>query len=145
LDPPFVSVGAAANEDDPNDRVIFAYTEATPGLQLPTYPELLALQATSSTSPVFVDAVIRDEEILTQDFDAFLRRVLASFLLLQSSFCWGLATRALNEAKGMLEGPREVLAPVYEELRERYESAQERLRSYATTVDRATLAHRPLL
>ncbi|MCK9486017.1 MAG: acyl-CoA/acyl-ACP dehydrogenase [Dehalococcoidia bacterium] len=145
LQPPFVSIGAAANEDDPQDRVIFAFTEATPGLRLPAYPELLALQATSSTSPVFEDAVITDADILTRDFDRFVGRVLPTFLLLQSSFCWGLSTRALSEAGALLDGPREILAPAYEDLRARFESASGRLREYAGHPHREDLEHRPLL
>lgn len=145
LQAPFVSVAAAANEDDPSDRVVFAYTEGTPGLQLPGYPELLALQATSSTSPVFQGAVITDADILTRDFEPFVARVLATFLLLQSSFCWGLAVRALDEAGRSLEGPREVFAPTYEELRERLGSVEARLRAYASDPQRETIEHRALL
>lgn len=145
LQPPFVSIGAAANEDDPTDRVIFAFTEATPGLQLPAYPELLALQATSSTSPVFEDALVTEEDILTRDFERFVGRVLPTFLLLQSSFCWGLSTRALAEAGALLDGPREVLTPAYQGLRARFESAQERLREFSTHPHREDLDHRALL
>ncbi|MPZ98623.1 MAG: acyl-CoA dehydrogenase [Dehalococcoidia bacterium] len=144
LAPPFLSVAAAANEDDPSDRVVFAYTEATPGLQLPSYPELLALQATSSTSPVFADAVIGDEAILTWDFEPFIQRTLATFLLLQSSFCWGLAARSLSEV-GQLEGPRAVLAPAYDDLRRRFDAAEGTLRSLATQPDRTETEHRSLL
>jgi len=57
----------------------------------------------------------------------------------------GLSTRALNEAAALLDGPREVLKPAYDALRERYESAQSRLRSYATQGDRVTVEHRALL
>lgn len=145
LHPPFVSIAAAANEDDPEDRVVFAYTQDTPGLQLPPYPQVLALQATSSTSPLFQDSLIREEDILTRDFVPFVARVLATFLLLQSSFCWGLSARALSEAAGMLDGPREVLRPEYEALRERFESAESRLRSFGAHPRREDIPHRDLL
>lgn len=145
LQPPFVSIGAAANEDDPADRVVFAFTESTPGLRLPEYPELLALQATSSTSPVFEDAEVTEDDVLTRDFEPFVGRVLPTFLLLQSSFCWGLADRALSEAAALLDGPREVLAAAHGELRERFDSAEGRLRTSAGHPRREELDHRSLL
>lgn len=145
LQPPFVSVAAAANEDDPNDRVVFVYTEDTPGIQLPGYPELLALQATSSTSPVFQDAIVSEDDVLTRDFEPFVARILATFLTLQSSFCWGLSVRALDEAGKSLDGPREVFAPTYEDLRERLGSVEARLRAYAADERRDEIEHRALL
>lgn len=145
LQTPFVSVAAAANEDDPTDRVVFAYSESTPGVQLAGYPELLALQATSSTSPLFVDAVIGEDDLLTRDFEGFASRVLATFLVLQSSFCWGLTVRAQAEASALLEGPREVLRPAYDELHRRLESAERRLRAYASHGRREEIAHTDLL
>lgn len=145
LQPPFVSIASAANQDDPSDRIIFAYTEDTPGLQLPAYPELLALQATSSTSPLFVDAVVTEDDILTHDFEPFVGRVLATFLILQSSFCWGLATRALSEASAALDGPREILRPAYDDLHARLESVEQRIRAYAAHPHREEIAHRDLL
>ncbi len=145
LQAPFVSVAAAVNEDDPSDRVIFAYTQDTPGVNLPSYPELLALQATSSTSPVFQDALVRDEDVLTRDFDPFVRRILATFLLLQSSFCWGLSTRAQAEAAPLLDGQREVLEPAFRALRERLEDFEARLRSFALHERREEIPHRDLL
>lgn len=145
LQPPFVSVAAAANEDDPSDRVVFAYTEATPGLELGKYPELLALQATSSTSPLFKDAIVTSDDILTYDFEPFVARVLATFLLLQSSFCWGLSVRALDEAGQQLDGPKEVFAPTYQDLRERLGSVEARLRAYSAHPHREEVEHRALL
>lgn len=145
LQPPFVSIAAAANVDDPNDRVVFAFHEDTPGLTLPAYPEILALQATNSTSPLFEDALVLEDEVLTRDFDRFVARILPTFLLLQSSFCWGLSARALAEAEAQLQGPREVLRGPYDELRQRFDSAQDRLRSFATHPHREELAHRDLL
>ncbi len=145
LQAPFVSIAAAVNEDDPTDRIVFAYTEATPGLELGTYPELLALQATSSTSPAFKAAVVTEEDILTRDFEPFVARVLATFLLLQSSFCWGVSLRSLDEARPQLDGPKEVFAPAYEDLRERLGSLEARLRAFSAHPERQEIARRPLL
>lgn len=145
LQAPFVSVAAAVNEADPSDRIVFAYTEGTPGLQLPAYPELLALQATSSTSPLFEEARITPDDILTQDLEPFVGRILATFLLLQSSFCWGLATRAQSESVQMLSGPRAVLSPEYDAIQARLRSVEERLRIYSADPHRDAIGHRALL
>ena len=136
---PFVSVVATANEDDASDRVVFAYTEATPGFRDSGYPELMALQATNSTSPVFEDARIDSSMVLTQDFAGFFERVFATFILIQCSFCWGITERSLSEARPGMTGPREVLLEDFAALETRYDSAVGRLRAYATSEDRRTL------
>jgi alkylation response protein AidB-like acyl-CoA dehydrogenase len=145
LEPPFLSVAAAANADNPEDRVVFAYSEETPGLVLPEYPRLLALQATASTSPVFQDAQIAPEAVLTADFPAFVQRVFPTFLMIQCSFCWGMAGRALAEAEAGLVGPGEILRPDFEALRERFRVAEASLRAKASDADRTRIATRDLL
>jgi alkylation response protein AidB-like acyl-CoA dehydrogenase len=145
LAPPFVSVAAAANVSDPDDRVVFAYTETTPGLSLPAYPQLLALQATASTSPVFEEAVVAPDHVLTNGFTGFVQRVFATFLLLQSAFCWGLTRRALSEAEAALRGPAEVLRPDLQALDVRAQEAERRLRTMAASSDRTRLTRRELL
>ncbi|MDA0352680.1 MAG: acyl-CoA/acyl-ACP dehydrogenase [Chloroflexi bacterium] len=142
---PFVSVVAAANETDPSDRVVFAYTEDTLGFRDSGYPDLLALQATNSTSPFFEDARIDASMVLTEDFPSFFERVFATFILIQCSFCWGITERALSEARPGMTGPREVLLEDFAALEERYDSAVERLRRYASTEDRRSLATNDVL
>jgi alkylation response protein AidB-like acyl-CoA dehydrogenase len=145
LEAPFLSVAAAANADDPEDRVVFAYSEATPGLVLPEYPRLLALQATASTSPVFEQALIAPTHILSGDFPAFVRRVFPTFLLIQCAFCWGLSRRALAEAEAAISGPGEVLRSDLDELQDRAGEAEQRLRSLASHPDRTQIGTRDLL
>lgn len=145
IEGPFVSVTAAVNEDDPEDRVVFAYSEATPGFRTSAYPELLALQSTNSTSPYFEDAWIGSEWVLSEDFPDFFERVFATFILIQCSFCWGISERALSEAEPTLSGPREVLREDLAALEARYTSGVERLRRYARAADRRELAVRDVL
>jgi len=145
IEGPFVSVTAAVNEADPEDRVVFAYTEATPGFRTSPYPELLALQATNSTSPYFEEARIGSEWVLSEDFPEFFERVFATFILIQCSFCWGIAERSLSEVEPTLAGPREVLREDLNELLCRYDSAVERLRRYARSADVRELGHREVL
>lgn len=142
---PFLSVAAAANADDPADRVIFAYTEATPGLLLPAYPQLLALQATASTAPAFDEAEITPDHVLTNGFTRFVRCVFPTFLLLQGAFCWGLTRRALAEAESALRGAAEVLRPDLQALQMRALEAEHRLRTMAGSTDRTQLGRRDLL
>jgi alkylation response protein AidB-like acyl-CoA dehydrogenase len=142
---PFVSVTAAVNQDDPDDRVVFAYTEATPGFRTSPYPDLLALQSTNSTSPYFEDARIAPEWVLSEDFPDFFERVFATFILTQCSFCWGISERALSETEPVLTGPREVLREDLNGLLARYDSGVERLRRYARMEDRRALDVRDVL
>ena len=146
LEAPFLSVAGAAHADDPTRRVVFAYTSETAGLRLPSYPELLALQATNSTSPVFEEATIPARHILSHDLPGFVQRVLATFLLVQSSFCWGLTRRALAEAEPQLADPmRGILQDDHAALEARASEAESTLRRFALTPDRSTLRHRDLL
>jgi alkylation response protein AidB-like acyl-CoA dehydrogenase len=125
--------------------VVFACTEATPGLVLPEYPQLLALQATASTAPVFDEAKIAPDHVLTGDFTRFVASVFPTFLLLQSAFCWGLTRRALSEAEAALRGPAEVLRPDLHELQSRAQDVEHRLRAMASHPDRTRLTRRDLL
>ncbi len=145
LAPPFVSIAAAANIADADDRVVFAYTQDTPGLVLPEYPQLLALQATASTSPAFDEAVVAPEQVLTGEFTRFVASIFPTFLLLQSAFCWGLTVRALAEAETALRGAAEVLRPDLLALQARAEDAEHRLRAMASHADRTQLTRRDLL
>ncbi len=145
LEAPFLSVAAAANADDPDDRVVFAYTQSTTGLVLPEYPQLLALQATASTAPAFDAAVIAPDHVLTSDFTTFVASIFPTFLLLQSAFCWGLTVRSLSEAEGALRGAAEVLRPDLHALQARAQEAEQRLRRMASHPERTRLARRDLL
>ncbi len=142
---PFVSVSAAANVNDPSERVVFAFTDATPGVLPGTYPEILALQSTASTSILMEEARISPSRVVTSDFDGFARRVLTAFLVLQSAFCWGHASRSLGEVDGQLSGQREVLRGDYEALRARFDEAEARLRAIARTDDRESVPVKDLL
>ena len=73
------------------------------------YPDLLALQSTASASLTYRDVRIDPEWIITHDFRPFIREIRPIFLMLQSSFCWGLAQRALAEARTSLKGVNESL------------------------------------
>lgn len=86
------------------------------GLRIDPQPSLLALQATGSSSAVLDDVRIGADWCITTDFAAFIAHVRPIFLLLQSSFCWGLTDRALAEARAALGGVNEILRPDLDEL-----------------------------
>jgi alkylation response protein AidB-like acyl-CoA dehydrogenase len=116
--PHFVMVTAAAHADD-GRVLIVALPGDAPGLSIDPYPRLLALQATGSSSVALRDVRAREEWVVTADFTGFVTRVRPIFLLLQSSFCLGLAARALSEARRTLRGPNEVFRAELEALEER--------------------------
>jgi alkylation response protein AidB-like acyl-CoA dehydrogenase len=102
----FIQVTAAATEDAP---IVVALPSGQPGLEVDPYPRLMALQSTQSAGVSYRNARVPDEWIITRQFVPFIRRVRPTFLVLQSSFCWGLAHRALAEAAAALRGPGEAL------------------------------------
>jgi alkylation response protein AidB-like acyl-CoA dehydrogenase len=105
--PSFVMVTAAAHIHD--GRVLIAALPGdAEGLSIDPYPRLLALQATGSSSVVLRGVRVAEDRVITLDFRTFVARVRPTFLLLQSSFCLGLAARALSEARGALRGQNEV-------------------------------------
>jgi alkylation response protein AidB-like acyl-CoA dehydrogenase len=73
------------------------------------YPALLALQSTASSALTYRDVRLDPDWIITHDFRPFIRAIRPIFLLLQSSFCWGLAQRALSAARTALKGVNESL------------------------------------
>ncbi|MGQ0608730.1 MAG: acyl-CoA dehydrogenase [Chloroflexota bacterium] len=143
--PAFVSVTAAADARDPSRRLIVAFGDDTPGVEVDPYPPLLALEATGSSSLSFHDARIDAGWIVSDDLDGFVRRVLPTFLLLQSAFCVGLARRALEEAGGALSGQREVLRDDVGALQSRLDAAEVELRTHARRDDRTAIPLRELL
>lgn len=107
--PAFVLVTASAGADG-GPAIAVALRGDAPGLRVDRCPELLALQATASSSIAVDDVRIRPDEVLASDLAPFVRRVRPTFLILQSAFCWGLARRALDEVSAAI-APGSVLDP----------------------------------
>ncbi len=97
----------------------------TAGLRVDPYPDLLALQATASSSLTLAGARVEPAAIVNGDLSAFVARVRPTFLALQSSFCWGLARRALDEARAPLAGAAALLAGEHDALEARAETLAE--------------------
>ncbi len=111
--PPFIVVTAAARRDDPGRAAVVVLTDDSPALRVEPYPELLALGSTGSSSISLTAVPVHDADVLALDLAAFVDRILAPFLLIQSAFCLGLAERAVEEAEAHL-GP--LGAPLRSEL-----------------------------
>jgi alkylation response protein AidB-like acyl-CoA dehydrogenase len=91
------------------EPIIVVLTPDLPGFQLGNFPRLMALQSTLSAGVGFRGVRVPGEFVISRQFTPFLRRVRPPFLLLQSSFCWGLAHRSLMESAAALQGPGESL------------------------------------
>jgi alkylation response protein AidB-like acyl-CoA dehydrogenase len=86
-------------------------------LEIAPFPDLVDLQGTASSSIKLNAARVHRDEVVAVDFESFVRRVRPRFLLLQASFCWGLAERSLREAAAHIGGGvSEVFAPDHHEL-----------------------------
>ena len=101
----------AARDAGGGPPLIVALAAGAPGLRIDPYPDLLALQATASSSLVLEAVRVEADAIVSEDFGAFIARVRPVFLVLQSAFCWGLARRALDEAGRAISGQAELLRP----------------------------------
>lgn len=111
LFPPAFHMVTAVVDAATGQPIFVAVPGDTPGLRIDPQPSLLALQATGSSSVVLDEARIGANWCITTEFSHFIVRMRPIFLLLQSSFCWGLAHRALAEARASLRGINEVLRP----------------------------------
>ncbi len=83
-------------------KVIVLVPAGREGLAVEPYPELLDLQSTASSSIELSATPVDAKEIVSTDFNGFIGRVRPVFLLMQSSFCWGLAARSLFEATALV-------------------------------------------
>lgn len=102
-----------------------------PGITINSSPELLALEATSSTSLKFDAVHIPRSHILTEDLAWFCGGIRPTFMMLQTSFCVGIARASLAEAGNRLHGLGEQFTDEYDALLAQYESLRERLYRYA--------------
>jgi alkylation response protein AidB-like acyl-CoA dehydrogenase len=123
-------------------RLIVAVRTDTPGLTLPPYPALLALDATASTSLRLDGVRIPADRVLTDRFLDFLTTVRTPFLLLQSAFCLGIADASLASAAGRFEGAAQVLEADHDDLvgrRDRLSADHARLLARGGHADASTV------
>ncbi|MCW3468226.1 acyl-CoA/acyl-ACP dehydrogenase [Rhodococcus pyridinivorans] len=114
------------------DRLVAVVRADAEGITIADSPELLALGATSSTSLKLDGVRIPQSHILTEDLANFCGSIRPTFMMLQTSFCVGMARASLTETVGRLHGLGEQFTGEYEELSAQYESLRERLYRFAT-------------
>ena len=119
------------------DRYIVTVRQDVEGLSIDYHRNLLALNGTESGTLKFEDVFVPSEDILSDNIEAFLRDVTAPFLLVQSSFCLGLAAGALQEAAKHLDVSQGVFRPEFPLILEEYQSLREELVRLASEPERA--------
>jgi alkylation response protein AidB-like acyl-CoA dehydrogenase len=97
----FLVVFGAAGGDG-GERVIVAVPSDAPGVVAGPPLGLLALGATCSSNVTFDKVRVGPEWVVSTQFETYLRAVKPRFLLLQSSFCIGLAQAAVACARSGL-------------------------------------------
>lgn len=102
LFPPHLVLVTAATHVNGGRDILVAIPGGTAGIAIDPHPPLLALQATGSSSLTLNGVRLSRDCIVTDDLTDFIGTVRGPFLLLQSSFCLGLATRAIDEAASYL-------------------------------------------
>lgn len=139
---PFLVVTAAADVADEGRAIVVAFTDRTPGVTVEPHPDLLALQATGSSSLTLGEVRLPVGSIVSDDLTSFAERILPSFLLLQSAFCRGLAGRALDEAERNFGPASEIIRPDLEQVLRAVDDAERDLRQLTGRVTDATRATR---
>lgn len=94
-----VVFGARSLESE--ERSLFAVEIGHEGVAVKPAGDLIGLNGTSSGSIRFENARLLVSARLTNDCKGFFRAMRPRFLLLQSAFCLGLATAALESAQGI--------------------------------------------
>lgn len=125
-----------APESHPN-RYIVTVRQDVEGLSVDYHRNLLALNGTESGTLKFEDVFVPSEDVLSDNIEAFLHDVTAPFLLVQSSFCLGLAAGALQEAAKHLDVSQGVFRPEFPLILAEYQSLREELVRLASEPARA--------
>lgn len=126
-----------AARTDSGEKLIVALPLNTPGVVVGDHFELLALGSTASSHLNLRAAFVPAEQVLSRDFDAFLRAVRPTFLVLQSSMCLGLAKTGVAQSRLGLTGVNSVFAADVDRIAERLATAEATLARLAAAVGSA--------
>lgn len=114
--------------------VIVALPVSSEGVQVGPELDLLALRGTASTSVTMDNVPLRQEQILTEDFDTFLGSARPVLSLLQASFCLGLATESYRQTRAQVAGLNAVFAPELEQLADKLGQVKQQFVELATAL-----------
>lgn len=113
----WIVLPAIRRRDDGTETPVIVLTrDQAPGVSVKPLKDLMALDATASGILRFESSPIQAQDVLSEDVPGFLAAVRGPFLLLQSSFCLGLAGAALASADAAMSGAAEVFRPERDEI-----------------------------
>ncbi|WP_433296635.1 hypothetical protein ACQPZQ_16570 [Pseudonocardia sp. CA-142604] len=123
--------------EDPGtaERAVVRIRLSDPGVQVAPAPPLLALDSTASSSARLDGVAVAPDALLSTDLAGFVATVRPTFLLLQTAFCAGLATRCVTESAAHLTGVNLALQPDHDELGARLLDVRRRLHRWAARPD----------
>ncbi|MCI9889187.1 acyl-CoA/acyl-ACP dehydrogenase [Micrococcales bacterium 31B] len=84
--------------DGTREKIVIWLDANDSGIDLKHITNLLALSSTQSAT-LTVNTTITDDNVLSHDFTAFATAFRPTFLLLQTAFCIGLASRCLDSSR----------------------------------------------
>lgn len=128
------STMVTAVRTDAGERLIVALPLDTPGVLLGEHFDLLALGSTASSYLKLDCAHVPDGQVLSRDFEGFLRAVRPTFLVLQSAMCLGLARTALEQARLGLSGVNSVFGAEVDRAADKLAGAEASLAQLAVAV-----------
>ena len=108
----------------------------TSGLLPDDHPKLLGLEQTYSSSLKMKEVVLKKRDIVTDNFDGFMSRILASFLILQSSFCKGLAARSIYESSQLMSGPKTIFTEDLSNVQDKFDELSQSLKEDFTVPEK---------
>jgi alkylation response protein AidB-like acyl-CoA dehydrogenase len=112
---------------DDGRRIVVTLRTTDSGVRVAPPPDLVALNATASSSIALDGAEVSDEAVLSDDLAGFVRGMRPTFLLLQTAFCAGLAGESLDQARARLTGLNACFAEHAGELHRRHDAVRQRL------------------
>ncbi|QVQ50012.1 acyl-CoA/acyl-ACP dehydrogenase [Spiractinospora alimapuensis] len=121
------------SSDDDSDRIIATVRVGAPGVRIRDYPELMALNATASSSGTLEEVFVADEAVVSTDLSAFCSQVRPTLLLVQTAFCTGLTTASLAQARESLSSSDSMFDDDLDTLEGELAGQRERLGALATT------------
>jgi alkylation response protein AidB-like acyl-CoA dehydrogenase len=113
-------VFAAAKGPSPTSApAVVAFPVSADGVEIGSELDLLALRGTASTSVTLNAVPIAENQVLIDDFAAFIGRARPVLSVLQASFCLGLASESYRHITRKLSGVRKVYEPELDSLAHR--------------------------
>ncbi|MEO1282522.1 MAG: acyl-CoA dehydrogenase family protein [Pseudomonadota bacterium] len=96
LGPDHIFGGMFELEDDPTHRIMAIVDCAGPGVKLTVNDNFVALEGTRTYTIGMRDAFIPDEMILADPINAYIPKIRAGFILLQSGMAFGLIRNCIS-------------------------------------------------